>query len=98
MERRGQRSWFVAAVAGQLQLQLAHLNGDRWLMASVMYGAGMRLMECLRLRVQDVDFSRNEITIRAIHERDVADGWRRVPLLLVSPCVLVSLARRMARK
>ena len=33
-------------------------------MASLMYGAGLRLMECLRLRVQDVDFGRNEITVR----------------------------------
>ncbi len=33
-------------------------------MASLMYGAGLRLMECLRLRVQDVDFARNEITVR----------------------------------
>ena len=38
-----------------------HLIGDKWLMASLMYGAGLRLMECLRLRVQDIDFSRNEI-------------------------------------
>ncbi|MGH8555646.1 MAG: integron integrase, partial [Gammaproteobacteria bacterium] len=34
------------------------------LMASLMYGAGLRLMECLRLRVQDIDFERNEITVR----------------------------------
>jgi integron integrase len=33
-------------------------------MASLMYGAGLRLMECLRLRVQDVDFSRGEILVR----------------------------------
>jgi integron integrase len=43
---------------------LSHLKGDKWLMASLMYGRGMRLMECLRLRVQDVDFARNEILIR----------------------------------
>jgi integron integrase len=43
---------------------LANLAGDKWLMASLMYGAGLRLMECLRLRVQDVDFARNEILIR----------------------------------
>jgi site-specific recombinase XerD len=36
---------------------LANLTGDKWLMASLMYGAGLRLMECLRLRVQDIDFS-----------------------------------------
>jgi len=29
-----------------------------------MYGAGLRLMECLRLRVQDIDYARNEITVR----------------------------------
>ena len=38
---------------------LSHMFGDKWLMASLMYGAGLRLMECLRLRVQDVDFSRS---------------------------------------
>mgnify|MGYP005845575721 FL=1 len=43
---------------------LANLTGDKWLMASLMYGAGLRLMECLRLRVQDIDFSRNEIIVR----------------------------------
>lgn len=33
-------------------------------MAYLMYGAGLRLMECLRLRVQDVDFELNQITVR----------------------------------
>jgi len=37
----------------------ADMAGDRWLMASMMYGAGLRLMECLRLRIQDIDFVRN---------------------------------------
>ncbi|MCK5557188.1 MAG: integron integrase, partial [Candidatus Hydrogenedentes bacterium] len=47
----------VRAVIGQL-------SGDRWLMANLMYGAGLRLRGCLQLRVQDVDFSANEITVR----------------------------------
>jgi integron integrase len=48
----------------EVKAVLANLTGDKRLMASLMYGAGLRLMECLRLRVQDVDFSRNEITVR----------------------------------
>jgi integron integrase len=43
---------------------LAHLDGVRWLMVSLMYGAGIRLMECLALRVKDVVFERNQILIR----------------------------------
>ncbi len=43
---------------------LGHLNGGNWLMASLLYGAGLRLMECIRLRVKDVDFVRREITVR----------------------------------
>ena len=43
---------------------LTEMNGLPWLMASLLYGAGLRLMECVRLRVQDVDFVRHEITVR----------------------------------
>ena len=43
---------------------LANLAGEKWLMALLMYGAGLLLMECLRLRVQDIDLSRNEILVR----------------------------------
>ncbi len=48
----------------EVKAVLAELDGDKWLMASLMYGAGLRLMECLRLRVQDVDFARNEVLVR----------------------------------
>ena len=55
---------------------LAQLDGRPWLLASVLYGTGLRLMECLRLRVKDVDFARNEIVVR-----DGKGGKdRRVPL------------------
>jgi integron integrase len=43
---------------------LATLKGVRWLMAMLLYGSGLRLKECLRLRVKDVEFSRNEIVVR----------------------------------
>lgn len=41
-----------------------HLDGIHLLMAKLIYGSGMRLMDCLRLRIKDVDFERKEITIR----------------------------------
>lgn len=43
---------------------LRHLHGTPWLMATLLYGAGLRVMECARLRVQDIDLERNEITVR----------------------------------
>lgn len=48
----------------EVQRLLAQMDGRPWLLASLLYGTGMRLMECLRLRVKDVDFARNEITVR----------------------------------
>jgi integron integrase len=44
---------------------LAALQGRPQLMASLMYGTGMRVMECVRLRVQDIDFAFHQITVRA---------------------------------
>jgi len=43
---------------------MERLDGIYWLMAMLLYGAGLRLMECLRLRVKDIDFNYNQITIR----------------------------------
>ncbi|HET6498424.1 MAG TPA: phage integrase N-terminal SAM-like domain-containing protein, partial [Coriobacteriia bacterium] len=54
----------VVMTPDEVKAVLDRLHDDKWLMASIMYGAGLRLMECLRLRVQDVDFARGEITVR----------------------------------
>jgi integron integrase len=43
---------------------LGLLEGRSWIMGCLMYGAGLRLKECLRLRVQDIDFGANQIMIR----------------------------------
>ena len=42
-----------------------HLTGEHRLMAGLCYGAGLRLMECVRLRVKDIDFARHVIVVRA---------------------------------
>jgi integron integrase len=44
---------------------LGHLHGMSALMATIIYGGGLRLQECLSLRVKDIDFSRNCVCIRA---------------------------------
>jgi integron integrase len=49
---------------GEVQRLLARLDGSRWLMASLLYGAGLRLRECLKLRVKDVDFEYRQIVVR----------------------------------
>jgi integron integrase len=43
---------------------LGRLHGSCWLMGSLMYGAGLRVMECCCLRIKDVDLARGEITVR----------------------------------
>lgn len=43
---------------------IARLEGTHALMARLMYGTGMRLMECVRLRIKDVDFERREVMVR----------------------------------
>lgn len=44
---------------------LAEMHGTVRLIAGLLYGSGLRLLECLQLRVKDVDFDRNAITVRA---------------------------------
>jgi integron integrase len=43
---------------------MSRLEGQAWLMGCLMYGAGLRLNECIGLRVQDIDFGANQITVR----------------------------------
>lgn len=54
----------VVLTQEEVRSMLAHLQGDAWLMASLLYGAGLRLMECLRLRVKDVDFGYRQLIVR----------------------------------
>jgi len=54
----------VVLTAAEVEALLHRLSGASWIMATLLYGAGLRLMECLRLRVKDVDFARGEIFVR----------------------------------
>lgn len=49
----------------EVQAVLARLDGTVWLMAALMYGCGLRLIECASLRVKDVDFLHREVTVRS---------------------------------
>jgi len=48
----------------EVQQVLARLNGTAWLIASMLYGAGLRISECLQLRIKDLELSRRELLIR----------------------------------
>jgi integron integrase len=54
----------VVLTREEVQSVLARLNGTIWLVASMLYGSGARLNECLQLRVKDVDLVRRELAIR----------------------------------
>jgi integron integrase len=48
----------------EMRCLLAQMQGTKWLMASLLYGAGLRLRECLKLRVKDLDFGYRQIVVR----------------------------------
>lgn len=62
---------------------LAQLRGRYALIARLLYGTGMRLMECMTLRIKDIDFERREITIR--DGKGGKDRRTVLPLTLVAP-------------
>lgn len=98
----------VVFTRAEVQAILSRLSGVQLLIASLLYGTGMRLMECLQLRVKDLDFTYLQITIRdgkgekdrvtmlpsslveplqrqlqttrALHQRDLAEGFGAVYL------------------
>jgi integron integrase len=54
----------VVMTREEVKTVLAHLPGSKKLMAGLLYGAGLRLMECLQLRIQDLDFAGGELLVR----------------------------------
>ncbi len=97
----------------EVRLVLGNLRGVNWIMASLLYGSGLRLLECLRLRVKDIDFGYHQIvvrdgkgnkdrvtvlpacleeplqqhliTVKAIHDQDLKEGFGRVYLPFALP-------------
>ncbi len=98
----------VVMTRAETQAVLSKMSGDLLLMASLLYGSGLRLTECLHLRVQDLDLEGGEVVVfngkgnkdrltvlpdslkaplrehllgvKALHDRDLADGFGRVLL------------------
>jgi integron integrase len=54
----------VVLTREEVKAVVSILSGSKWVMANLLYGSGLRLMECIRLRVKDVDFSYNHIVVR----------------------------------
>jgi integron integrase len=67
----------------EVRAVLARLHGVHYLQASLLYGAGLRLRECCRLRVKDLDLMRRELSVR--HGKGGKDRVTMVPAGLVPP-------------
>jgi integron integrase len=108
VQARTPRRLPVVLTPSEVRALLQHMSGSTGLIAQLLYGTGMRLLECLRLRVKDVEFTRREIVVRegkgnkdrvtvlpenliaglqaqlakarALHDKDLADGFGRVLL------------------
>jgi integron integrase len=73
----------VVLTPAEVRAVLDRMAGVYGLMARLLYGTGMRLMECVRLRVKDVDFGRNEIVIR--DGKGAKDRVTMLPAALAAP-------------
>jgi integron integrase len=69
----------VVLTKDEVRRLFAHLHGTNRLMAGLLYGSGLRLMECVRLRVKDVDLGYLRVTVR-----DGKGGKDRITMLAVN--------------
>jgi integron integrase len=69
----------VVLTREEVKAVLTSLSGSKGMMANLLYGSGLRLMECIRLRVKDVDFSYNHIVVK-----DAKGNKDRVTMLLLN--------------
>ena len=82
---RAKRSSHVPVVLSmnEVDLLLASIKGRHALMSSLLYGTGMRLMECVRLRVLDIDFEYKQIVVR--QAKGLKDRVVPLPIKLMEP-------------
>jgi integron integrase len=73
----------VVLTREEVRAMLAQLEGTKWLMAGLLYGGGLRLRECLKLRIKDVDFGYKQITVR--DGKGSKDRVTMLPAALVEP-------------
>ncbi len=66
-----------------VRLLLSLLEGETWLMASLLYGGGLQLMECLSLRIKDINFTAHEISV--YHHSQLRVHKTLLPLTLNKP-------------
>jgi len=73
----------VVLSEAEVRKLLEQLDGVTWMMASLLYGAGLRLQECLMLRVKDVDFAYRQILVR--NGKGAKDRVTMLPESVVQP-------------
>ncbi|MCA1607120.1 MAG: integron integrase [Acidobacteria bacterium] len=76
----------VVLTKPEVKCLLSQLAQENWLQASLLYGAGLRLGECLRLRVKDLDFGCNQIVVR--EAKGNKDRMTMLPATLTEPLKL----------
>jgi integron integrase len=73
----------VVFTRSEAQAVLSQLTGMNWLMGMLLYGAGLRLTECLQLRVKDIDFEYQQITVHSA--KGAKDRVTPLPERMIEP-------------
>ncbi|MEJ2616013.1 MAG: integron integrase [Ignavibacteriaceae bacterium] len=74
----------------EVKLVIQQLNGINWLMANLLYGGGLRLMECVRLRIKDIEFEYNQVIVR--------DGKGRKDRITIFPSIIKEKLKQHIKK
>ncbi|MGI9333047.1 MAG: integron integrase, partial [Gammaproteobacteria bacterium] len=75
----------VVLTHSEVQQLLCRLDGIHWIVGALLYGSGLRLLECLRLRIKDIDFEQRQITVR--DGKGAKDRLTMLPDSLCEPLV-----------